>query len=99
MFIYTLGELSKIHGLVIYTKREYGGPVISFNVRGMSSAEAGNILSDEYDICVRCGLHCAPLVHKHYGTLKDGMIRIALGVDNTIEEINFFLQAVSEISK
>lgn len=44
MFIYTLGELSKIHGLVIYTKREYGGPVISFNVRGMSSAEAGNIL-------------------------------------------------------
>lgn len=98
LFIYTLGELSKIRGVQLYTKKEYGGPVIAFNVRGMSSAEAGNILSDEYDICVRCGLHCAPLVHKHYGTLKDGMIRIALGVDNTVDEINFFLQAVSELA-
>lgn len=98
MFIYTLGELSKIRGLQLYTKKEYGGPVIAFNVRGMSSAEAGNILSDEYDICVRCGLHCAPLVHKHYGTMKDGMIRIALGVDNTVDEINFFLQAVAELT-
>lgn len=99
MFIYTLGELSKIPGVQLYTKREYGGPVISFNVRGMSSAEAGNILSDEYDICVRCGLHCAPLVHKHYGTLKDGMIRASLGVDNTADELNFFIQAVKELSK
>lgn len=99
MFIYTLGELSKIHGVQLYTKKEYGGPVIAFNVRGMSSSEAGNILSDEYDVCVRAGLHCAPLIHKHYGTMKDGMIRIALGVDNTVEELNFFLQAVSELSK
>lgn len=99
LFIYTLGELSKIPSLQIYTHKDYGGPIISFNVRGMTSAEAGNMLSDEYDICVRCGLHCAPLVHKHYGTIKDGMIRIALGVDNNVEEINFFLQAVSELTK
>lgn len=99
MFIYTLSEMTKISGVQLYTKKEYGGPIIAFNVRGMTSAEAGNILSDEYDICVRCGLHCAPLIHKHYGTIKDGMIRVALGVDNTIDELNFFLQAVSELTK
>ena len=83
----------------LYTRKEFGGPVIAFCVRGMTSMEAGNILSDEYDICVRCGLHCAPLAHKHYGTLKDGMVRAAVGVDNTPDEINFFLQAVSEIAR
>ncbi|MBQ7227867.1 MAG: aminotransferase class V-fold PLP-dependent enzyme [Clostridia bacterium] len=98
-FIYTLSELSKIRGVELYTKKEYGGPNIAFNLRSMTSAEAGNILSDEYDICVRCGLHCAPLLHKHYGTMKSGMIRVSLGVDNTIEEINFFLQAIKELSK
>lgn len=99
LFYYTLGELSKISGVSLYTRKEFGGPVIAFCVRGMTSMEAGNILSDEYDICVRCGLHCAPLAHKHYGTLKDGMVRAAVGVDNTPDEINFFLQAVSEIAR
>ena len=80
-------------------KKEFGGNIIAFSVRGMSSSEAGNILADEYDICVRSGLHCAPLAHKHYGTLKEGMVRIALGVENTVDELNFFLQAVSEIAR
>ena len=99
MFYYLLGEMSKINGIRLYTKREFGGPIVSFTVRGMSSAEAGNILSDEYDICVRSGLHCAPLAHKHYGTIKEGMVRAAIGVESTLDEINFFLQAVSEIAK
>lgn len=99
LFYYTLGEMSKIGGIRLYTRKEYGGPVIAFTVKGMTSAEAGNILSDEYDICVRSGLHCAPLAHKHYGTLKDGMVRIAVGVDNNADEINFFLQALSEIAR
>lgn len=99
MFYYTIGEMSKINGIRLYTKKEFGGNIIAFSVRGMSSSEAGNILADEYDICVRSGLHCAPLAHKHYGTLKEGMVRIALGVENTVDELNFFLQAVSEISR
>ena len=99
LFYYTMGELSKISGVRLYTRKEYGGPIIAFTVRGMTSAEAGNILADEYDICVRTGLHCAPLAHKHYGTLKDGMVRAAVGIENTADEINFFLQAVSEIAR
>ena len=99
LFYYTMGELSKISGVRLYTRKEYGGPTIAFTVRGMTSAEAGNILADEYDICVRTGLHCAPLAHKHYGTLKDGMVRAAVGIENTADEINFFLQAVSEIAR
>ena len=99
MFIYTLGVLSKIYGLTLYTNAEFGGPNIAFNVNGMSSTDAGNILSDEYDICVRTGLHCAPLAHKHYGTLSSGMIRASLGVDTKLEEINFFIQAVKELAR
>lgn len=99
LFWYTVSELKKISGLRMYTPEDSIGNIISFNVKGMSSTDAGNILSDEYDICVRSGLHCAPLIHKHYGTLGLGMIRVGLGVDNDINEINFFIQAVKEISK
>ena len=99
LFWYTMSELKKMHKITVYTPDESINNIISFSIKGMSSADAGNILSDEYDICVRSGLHCAPLIHKHYGTLGNGMVRVGLGVDNDINELNFFLQAVKELSK
>ena len=72
--------------------------IISFNLKNMTSMEAGDILSDQYDIAVRCGLHCAPLCHRYYGTENTGMIRASLGVDNTFGEINVFLDALREMT-
>ncbi|MFR5062482.1 MAG: aminotransferase class V-fold PLP-dependent enzyme [Christensenellales bacterium] len=72
--------------------------LISFNVTGMPSESVGDILSGQYDICVRAGLHCAPLIHEAMGTLKTGAVRVSLGCDNTENEIDFFLKAVHEIA-
>lgn len=99
MFFYCISELSKINSIQIYTPKDSIQNIISFNIKGISANDVGNILSDEYDICLRAGLHCAPFIHKHYGTLNRGMIRASLGVDNDINELNYFIQAIKEISK
>lgn len=39
------------------------------------------------DVCVRAGLHCAPLAHESAGTLETGTIRFSLSAFNTEREI------------
>ena len=41
----------------------------------------------ENDICVRAGLHCAPLAHHTEGTFDSGTVRFSLGWNNTVEEV------------
>jgi cysteine desulfurase family protein len=75
------------------TKGQLG--IISFVADGYSSDEIGKILDEEYDIAVRTGYHCAPLIHKH---LKDdsygGTVRIGLGYFNTEEDIDKLAEAL-----
>ena len=47
-------------------------PIISLNIGNMSSASVSDILWEDYEICVRAGAHCAPLMHKTFGTEKRG---------------------------
>ena len=63
--------------VVLYTAMPdtmYFVPVLGFNVRGMQSEEVGEVLAKR-NIAVRCGFHCAPLVHRKMGT--DGAKRPA----------------------
>mgnify|MGYP000512027400 CR=1 FL=1 len=56
--------------VVLYTAMPdtmYFVPVLGFNVRGMQSEEVGEVLAKR-NIAVRCGFHCAPLVHHKMGT-------------------------------
>ena len=38
-------------------------------------------------ICVRSGLHCAPLAHKHMKTAPEGTVRFSIGYFTTTEDI------------
>jgi selenocysteine lyase/cysteine desulfurase len=65
----------------------------------MPSADVCNILNGEYGICARGGLHCAPLIHRHLGTVeRGGIVRASLSGFNTEAECAFFLKAVQEIA-
>ncbi len=79
----------------IYTQDVDTG-IVSFNIKDFDSTYIGDKLND-YDICVRCGLHCAPLVHKHLGTLNQGAIRVSFGCDNTDKEVMYFLSVLEKI--
>ncbi len=49
-------------------------------------------------ICVRAGLHCAPLAHESAGTLDTGTVRISFGHDASPMQISGLLQAVTNLS-
>lgn len=97
--IYALENLRKIPNVSVYTPPNTFNGIISFNVGRLNSGEVSDILCDQYDIGVRSGLHCAPLMHKHLGTLSSGAVRMSLGFENTFAEIDHLINAVIEISK
>lgn len=96
---YILEALRSIRGVKIYTAPDVYNGMISFNIDGISSMDASNILSSQYDVAVRGGLHCAPLIHRHLGTLQSGIIRASVSADNTLGEADFFIRAVREMAE
>jgi len=73
-------------------------PVVALNIGDIDPAELSAILDEEYDIAVRPGMHCAPLVHKSIGTYETGAVRFSFGYFNTAKEITEAITAVKEIS-
>ena len=93
--------LSKIPGIVLYIakKRVMQAPVISFNIKGFTPGDVGTILDQTFDIKVRTGLHCAPIMHKTIGTFPLGTIRLSPGYFNSLEEIEVTIKAIDRISR
>lgn len=85
---------TRIHGPGI---AERHGGAVSFTVNGRDPAEIGFLLDDEYGICVRTGLHCAPEAHRTIGTLPSGTIRVSPGLFNTEKDIDVLLTALGGI--
>ncbi len=68
--------------------------VLSILIEGTNPAKVGMFLDVEWDIAVRTGLQCAPLVHEAMGTADGGTIRISPGPFNTLREIDTLLEAL-----
>jgi len=96
-----MAGLEEIQGMVLYRARNGVGqaPVVSFNIQGWNPGELGVTLDQAFDIQVRSGLHCAPLVHKTLGTFPKGTVRISVGCFNTEEDIDFALNALEQVAK
>ena len=71
---------------------------VSFNVGDLPSGRVADAL-DEAGICVRAGLHCAPLAHEAMGTGERGAVRASLGYASTRADVDALLQAVAKIQK
>lgn len=93
-----LEGLRQINGVKIYSKENYSG-VVAFNVGGKDSAEVADELSQKYDVVVRGGLQCAPLMHKWLQTLEQGVVRASVSSVTTKEECYSLLNAVDSIAK
>ncbi|MEV6907078.1 cysteine desulfurase [Amycolatopsis sp. NPDC051071] len=75
--------------------------IVSFNVAGLPPEEVGRILSENYNIAVRAGQHCA--VNYFFKELHDkvehpGNVRAGLYLYNTTEEVDRLVSAVGEIA-
>lgn len=97
---FILFELGNIPNVITYTSPEnISNGVIGFNVKNIDSVEITSILSDEFAICVRGGLHCAGLKHKALGTVESGIVRASLSYFNTYSECELFISAIKKIAK
>lgn len=70
----------------------------SITIEGAYTDEIALAMETEFNILCRPGLHCAPLAHRHLGTIPNGTIRISPGYGNTEEDIEIAIKAVIEIA-
>ena len=100
LFAYTerlIKGLNPITQITVYSTPNPAG-IVSFKIDGIDSATVADILNDEYDVAVRGGFHCAPLMHKALGTEKEGLVRASLSVHNSSAEIDYFIKAIKRIT-
>ncbi len=81
------------NGIRVYCPEGREGGILLFSVFGRSSAEVGAYL-DRNGICVRGGLHCAPLAHQALGTPAGGAVRVSFGAFNTEKDVTVFWQTL-----
>ena len=74
-------------------------PIVSLNIRDYDSAQVSDALFSQYGIATRPGAHCAPLMHDTLGTGRQGAVRFSFSHYNTMEEINFAVSALREITQ
>ena len=96
-----LEGIADIPGLKLYGDMDAAlrAPIVSLNIGDMSSASVSDILWEDYEICVRAGAHCAPLMHKTFGTEKQGAVRFSFSWFNTEDEIDIAIRALHEIAE
>ncbi len=95
---YAYNALSNVERAELYMLpyAEHCVGVIPLNIKGLHSGEVISWL-DENGVCARGGIHCAPLFHKRMGTQSRGMVRISFGVNNTLGEIDKFVNLLKKI--
>lgn len=97
---YLLFELSNTPNVITYTSpHNIHLGVIGFNIENLDSGECASMLSDEYGICVRGGLHCAGLKHKSLNTVEQGIVRASISYFNSYTECENFVKAIKKIAK
>jgi cysteine desulfurase/selenocysteine lyase len=90
---YAMEKLEQIDGVsLVGTAKEKGG-VVSFNLKGVHSADAATIF-DHFGVAVRSGHHCAQPIMARYGIT--GTLRASFAVYNTEEEIDVLVKAIEK---
>lgn len=92
-------ELQGIDQVKIYgPSAEEKVAITSIGFKMLDTSEVGQILGKKFNIMVRTGIHCSPLIHQNIGTKAQGTVRFSMGWFNTLEEIKKVGDAVREIS-
>lgn len=73
-------------------------PIVTLNIGAYDSSEVGDALLMDYDISIRPGAHCAPLMHEALGTVRQGAVRFSFSHYNTEEEVDTAIRAIQELS-
>jgi cysteine desulfurase / selenocysteine lyase len=75
-----------------------GAALVSLVCDGVSPAEMARALEDDWGVCARAGLQCAPEAHRLLGTLETGALRLSLGWASTVEDVDRAVEGVGAIA-
>lgn len=91
---YLIDNLLLMENVKLYTKPDCLSGVVSFVLINHEPSEVVDYLNQK-GICIRSGLHCAPLVHEHLGTIKTGgTIRVSISHYNKKREIDKLIKCL-----
>ncbi|MGD1821732.1 MAG: aminotransferase class V-fold PLP-dependent enzyme [Pleomorphochaeta sp.] len=95
---YLYEKLKSLRNIIIYTDEKYNqGPLLSFNINTLDPTDVAYILENSFEIVIRSGLLCAPIIHKSLTNAKKGSVRVSLSYFNTYEEVDEFYNAIKQI--
>ncbi|CAN0081154.1 unnamed protein product, partial [Chrysoparadoxa australica] len=89
-------QLLSIPGLIPFGQAKQKASVFAFNIEGIHPFDIG-MWMDAKGIAVRTGHHCTQPLMDWYGI--EGTVRASMGVYNTIEEIDYFAEALMNTIK
>ena len=89
-------EVTKMPAFTLYSKPNPCG-IVSFAHVRMPSEEVATVLSEQFDIATRGGLHCAPLVHEALGTSPSGLVRASFSPYQPMRDAAIFLKALHRL--
>lgn len=84
----------KIYGDVL---AENHGAIVSINIADEDAGIVSDALYEDFRICTRAGAHCAPLIHKAFGTDRQGMVRFSFSHQNTEDEVIKTIEAIKQL--
>lgn len=98
----TITGLREIPGVVLFGPEQMAlrSSIVSFNITGLYPLKVGRMLTEDFDIGLRAGHHCA-LNYFHEvqpKSMVEGNVRASFYLYTTSEEIERFLSAVKTIA-
>ncbi|MBO5240194.1 MAG: aminotransferase class V-fold PLP-dependent enzyme [Clostridia bacterium] len=90
---YLIERLGKMREYRLFSVPNESG-IVAFSHARLQSEYIAGALSSRFDIAVRGGLHCAPLMHQALGTLDNGLVRVSFSHFNDEAEIDELLSAL-----
>lgn len=70
--------------------------VVSIDFKELDNAQIGFLLSHEFSISTRVGLHCAPSAHKSLNTYPQGSVRFSFSYSTTKEEVDYAIDSIKK---
>lgn len=87
-------DMASMREVIVYD--DTPGSILLFNVDGCSPSYISSELN-RAGICVRAGMHCAPMAHSALETGGDGAVRVSFGAMNTMKEVRTFVDALHHL--
>lgn len=90
-----------LDGVTVYGdwSTDHRAAIVTLALDGWDAGELSDVLMQEYQICTRAGAHCAPLVHRAFGTEHGGLVRFSFSSFNMEDEARAAVDAVTALAQ